>query len=140
MIIIDLPLPPPLSALTTNARKGNKGRVPTERYKTWKRAAGNEVLMHRRSRGAQHIPGRISLTIVLSFHDLFNKDGSLSKVRQDATNRIKAIEDLIVEHRFVEDDSMNDDVHIYRSWDIPRGRVRVHVQPCNLFETRRAAE
>lgn len=142
MIILNLPLPPSTNSLYRNPRAsdGARHRIKTKRYRTWLSTAGNEILAHRASRGAQHIPGRIALTIVLSFHDLFNKDGSPSKVRQDATNRIKAIEDLIVEHRFVEDDSINDDVRIYRSWDIERGRVRVFVEPCNLFESKRAAE
>lgn len=140
MIILDLPLPPPLSSLTTNARKGKKGRVPTDRYKTWKRSAGNEINASRRSRGVQHIPGRVSLSIALSFHDLYNKDGTLSKVRQDISNRIKALEDLIVEHRFVEDDCYVDDIHVYRSWNIERGRVGLFISECNLFEKREAAE
>ena len=96
--------------------------------------------MHRSNRGAQHIPGRVALTIVFSFHDLINKDGSLSKIKRDMSNRIKALEDLVVEHRFIEDDSLIDDLHMYRSWDIERGRVRLFIKPCNLFENRRAAE
>lgn len=141
MIVLDLPLPPPLSSLTTNAPKGKKGRVPTERYKTWKRAAGNEILLHRRTAGARHISGRVKLTIAFSFHDLFTKAGDLSKVRQDMDNRVKAIADILGPkgHNFIADDSIIDDLHVYRSWDIERGRVRVFVNPCNLFEKKDSA-
>jgi hypothetical protein len=45
-----------------------------------------------------------------------------------------------VEHRFVEDDCFVDALHITRSWEISKGRVRVYVQPCNLFESKPAAE
>ena len=141
MIVLDLPLPPPLSSLTTNASKGKKGRVSTDRYKTWKRAAGNEILRHKRKVGVQCIPGRIKLTIMLSFHDLFTEKGELSKVRQDMDNRVKAIADILGPkgHNFIADDSIIDDLHVYRSWDIERGRVRVFVNPCNLFEKKDSA-
>ena len=58
MITLDLPLPPALSRLYRNKEAG-KGRADTARYKTWKAAAQYEALLHRRSVGAQHIPGRV---------------------------------------------------------------------------------
>jgi hypothetical protein len=45
-----------------------------------------------------------------------------------------------VEHRFVEDDCYVDDIHVYRSWNIERGRVGLFISECNLFEKREAAE
>lgn len=95
MIHITIPKPPPLSALYTNVP--GRGRVKTARYRTWKRAVEWEFV------GCKPISGQVDIRI--SLEPPRNKDGSIPKTKHDCSNLIKAVEDLLVDLRLIEDDS-----------------------------------
>lgn len=83
-------VPPPLSALFTNVPK--RGRVRTERYKVWLQAVGWDMKRYHNVRF--HEPVEIAITI-----------GKL-RSNSDLSNRVKAIEDLLVSHGVIKDDSV----------------------------------
>lgn len=93
--VINLPFPPTTNHLFFN--RPGKGRVRTDRYRTWATAAGWDL----KAQKPQPIEGDFTLEIIL---------GRPDKRRRDASNLIKAVEDLLVEHRIVEDDSQCMDV------------------------------
>lgn len=89
-VVIDVPRPPSVNGLTFNVP--GRGRVRTDRYRTWLRAAGNELMAQR--------PGRISGAYLLTI-----QVGRAASKRRDLDNIAKASSDLLVTHRIVEDDS-----------------------------------
>lgn len=97
-IVIELPFPVSVNALYRNQR--GKGRVKTERYRTWRRVAG--TMLEQQKPGS--IEGPVALDIALG-HPV-NRDGSRNKIRRDLCNHIKCIEDLLVDHGVIEDDSL----------------------------------
>lgn len=62
---------------------------------------------------------RIALTIHLHFRD---------KRRADISNRIKALEDALVQAGLFDDDSQIDEEHIYRSSIIKEGKTRLKIK------------
>jgi crossover junction endodeoxyribonuclease RusA len=90
MIRYTLPYPPSVNGLFFNA---TKGRVKTDAYKAWRRAAGNEIM----AQGRQRIRGPVSLSVALVRPD---------KRRRDLSNTLKAVEDLLVEMQVIDDDSL----------------------------------
>jgi Holliday junction resolvase RusA-like endonuclease len=89
-----LPSPPSVNAMFANVP--GRGRVKTKAYKAWRTAAGWELiaqLAQRRLNGHRPLfPGRVTLLI------------DLQRGRGDASNRLKAAEDLLVTHHIIEDD------------------------------------
>lgn len=90
MITLSIPLPPSVNALFANVQ--GRGRIKTDRYKTWLNAAGWDVLQQRQ----QPIKGDVTLEILA---------GRPDRRRRDVSNLIKAAEDLLVRHGLIEDDS-----------------------------------
>lgn len=89
MITINLSdLPPSTNGLFANLP--GKGRVKTERYRTWLNAAGWQIKAQRPGR----IAGEVSLAIAMK----------RPRANADLSNRIKALEDLLVEHQVIDDD------------------------------------
>lgn len=84
-------IPPSTNGLYANVPK--RGRVRSERYRSWSNVAGWELKRQRPGT----IKGHVALTI-----EVERKDAR----RQDVSNRIKAVEDLVVEHGIIEDDSL----------------------------------
>lgn len=82
-------LPPSTNNLFVNVR--GKGRVKSERYKTWLNAAGWDVLMAK----PKLIQSPVRVTI------LINRPNK----RSDVDNRVKALLDLLVAQRVLLDDS-----------------------------------
>ena len=116
MIDVVIPVPPSANALFANRRGGRGGRFKTPRYTQWITAAGWELLM-------QHpvpIAGRYRLNITLPMRDSADPD-----------NRIKAISDLLVTHRLIEDDRKKycRGITIIPT-DGPGQHARVQVIPC----------
>ncbi len=97
-----LPYPPSTNALYANVP--GKGRVKTARYRTWLRAAGNEILAQQRVR----IDGQVHLTITLTPRPGTNPD---------ASNSIKALEDLLVTMEVIEDDNRRIVRRLIVKWD-----------------------
>lgn len=88
---LDLPLPPSVNNLYANVPK--VGRVKTKRYRTWLNAAGWELKTQR----PQPVVGHYTMTLLLQRPD--NR-------RRDCSNAIKAVEDLLVTHGILSDDSL----------------------------------
>jgi len=91
MIRLSLPYPVSVNAMYANA--AGRGRVKTERYKTWINAAGWALVAARPVK----VAGPYTLEITL-----FQSD----KRKRDIDNVVKPISDLLVEHQLVEDDSL----------------------------------
>ncbi len=124
MILLNLPFPPSTNALYRNVPR--VGRVKTERYKTWLRAAGNEVLATPLE-ARLPIEGKFYFIFFLSDADRYNKDGSVK--RKDGANFIKAAEDLLVIHGLVEDDRLAEGGSFWWSSRVAKGRCEVRVWP-----------
>jgi Holliday junction resolvase RusA-like endonuclease len=113
MIILSLPMPPSTNSLYRNVP--GRGRAKTERYRTWLRAAGNELLAQRV--GLQPIRGAFTLTILLP--------QAKRRASMDASNYIKATEDLLVRHSLIDDDRNAESVTIAWAPGIQQCEVRV---------------
>lgn len=108
MSVIKLPAPPSTNNLYANRRGG--GRKRTDRYNAWRNAAGWDV--NRQS------PMRVAGPVILDI------TCERPRVRSDVSNRIKAVEDLLVEHGIIEDDSKV--VEVRARWGQVKGcEVRV---------------
>lgn len=83
-------MPPSTNGLFANV--AGKGRVRSKRYREWANAAGWDM------NGKGTIPGPYSLSLILS--------RKKRRKGQDLSNLVKAIEDLMVTHKIVEDDSL----------------------------------
>lgn len=112
MINISLPIPPSANALFRNVP--GKGRVRTERYRTWAAAAGWEIKEQRP--GA--IAGHYVLTLTCQRPD---------KRRRDIGNLVKSVEDLLVTHGLVTDDSLCAEIHV--RWEGIGRRCFVTLEP-----------
>lgn len=111
-VIIDLPTPPSVNALYRNVV--GKGRVKTERYRTWATAAGWEL----RRQCPHGVPGRYGIRVTV---------GRTDNRRRDLSNTIKAVEDLLVAHGVVSDDSLCDEISM--AWSRLVKGCRVEITP-----------
>lgn len=87
-IVLAIPVPPSVNGLWFN--KPGKGRVRSDRYRTWLNSAGWLVQAQRPG----HMPGRVEIEICLP-----ERNGA------DLDNRVKATLDLLVAHRIIEGDN-----------------------------------
>ncbi len=100
----------PISVNAMYANVAGKGRVKSVRYRAWRAAAGWDC----KRKGSVH--GPYDLTIVLSDN----------KRRGDASNFVKGLEDLLVEHGIVDDDRFCHKVSV--EWGaLPAGGWRAEV-------------
>lgn len=108
-VALDLPLPPSANALFFN-RTG--GRAKTKQYYEWLHDAGWALI--------QQKPGRIAgaYQFIAGFERV-NK-------RSDLSNRCKALEDLLVKHGVIEDDSLAESITLY--WLEGQKGVRVTIR------------
>jgi len=121
IISIQFPYPPTANNLFFN--RPGKGRVKTERYRTWLRAAGNDLLLQRPPK----ISGKVVVSIVV---------GRPDRRKRDLSNCIKPIEDLLVAHGLIEDDSLVESLSI--RWGDGKG-AHVLVWPLRATTGARAA-
>ena len=123
MISLSLPYPPSTNQLYRTAGYGRdgkrRGRIKTQRYLTWLRAAGNEVLAQRQ----KPLRGPVVLAINVRAPD---------KRRRDISNLIKAVEDLLVEHGLIQDDSNVAKLIVERNPYLDKGECIVEVYPAAL--------
>lgn len=89
MIILNLPFPVSVNAMYANKLKARK---KSDRYATWINAAGWELAAQRQ----KPVHGPYHLHLIL-----FQKDNR----RLDPDNFIKAVSDLLVTHKLIDDDS-----------------------------------
>jgi len=122
--IINLPMPPSGNALYRNARKG---RVKTWRYMEWLDAAGWKL----KSQEYANVTGPVELSIILPRP--LTKSGKVNMRRQDASNRIKALEDFLVQNAVIEDDTHTVVYAVSARWDdgggIPQGMCQIKIFP-----------
>jgi len=83
-------VPPSTNSLTANV--AGKGRVRSDRYRSWANAAGWDLAKQR----IKKFSCPVYLTIVI---------GRLT-LSSDISNRVKAVEDLLVAHKIIPDDSI----------------------------------
>ena len=107
---INLPMPPSVNSLYRNVR--GKGRVKTRRYCTWLNSAG----WHIKDQRPKPLKGKVIIKAVLQVPEGFKKK------QADASNFLKAIEDLLVEHELIEDDSWQIVRQVDAEWSLHRGR------------------
>ena len=111
-LLIELPLPPTINSYY--------------QYRGFRRFVGPEGKEFK-AKVAQIIgtilvrfgDSRLALTIHLHFRD---------KRRQDISNRIKALEDALVQAGLFDDDSQIDEEHIYRSSIIKEGKAVIEIK------------
>lgn len=115
--IVTLPFPVSTNSLYRNLR--GKGRVKTERHKTWRQAAGWNLEQQQ----PPSVEGPVALDIAIGRPT--NRDGSPSKVRRDISNLIKCLEDILVDHGVIEDDSLVQDLHVYWQPGIEGARIAI---------------
>lgn len=96
MTRIELSYPPSVNTMFLNA--AGKGRVKSDKYKAWR----TESLWRLKEQKIRPVSGEISIWIGLVKPD---------KRRADASNRIKAVEDLLVAGGIIPDD---DDRYVRR--------------------------
>ena len=108
MIAINLPFPVSLNAIYRNVP--GRGRVKTERYRTWLQAAGWDIKQQKPER----IKGPYQITMLVQRKD---------KRKRDLSNLIKGVSDLLVTHQIIEDDSLEQRVVMEWSADIEGCRV-----------------
>lgn len=118
-----LPVAPSTNMLYRNLR--GKGRVPTERYETWKRAAEWELKAQR----PKPVDGPVSITIAINE----------KKTRADLGNCEKAVTDLLVAQGVLKDDSRKIVRSIYIYWSPSVDRCEVTVSAIEPGEARHAA-
>ena len=98
-------LPPSANNLFATSQRG---RFKTKHYKGWLEQAGCELKQQRPG----HVPGHYAMTVTA---------GKVAK-RRDLSNLLKALEDLLVTHSVVEDDSLAQKIII--EWGLTPG---VHI-------------
>jgi hypothetical protein len=121
-------VPPSTNALFANVR--GKGRIKTERYRTWIQAAGWDLARFNHN---QRWTVPVYLTIII---------GKL-RAGSDVSNRVKAIEDLLVAHKIIPGDSVEwvKGVNVFMA-PIPFDGVEISItaaDPVTIPERRRAA-
>ncbi len=109
----DLPIPPSSNNMFFNT---GRGRAITPEYKAWREEAG---LMLRRQKPVAFV-GRASLPIEI--------DEAACSASSDVTNRVKAVEDLLVSHGILRDDSRKYVKTVTSSWETGIGACRVTVK------------
>ena len=112
--LASLPVPPSLNNMYANKRGG--GRRISERYASWKADASTRVMAARRPRGPMAERAEIEIRI----HPVRR-----GNVRDDITNRIKPLEDLLVNAGILADDSIVAKCTIERDPSLPPGTCDV---------------
>jgi crossover junction endodeoxyribonuclease RusA len=115
MTTFTVPIPPSVNALYRNAP--GKGRVKTERYRTWIQAAGWDV----RDQKPEHQPGQVAVCYRLPW--------PTDKRKRDLGNYEKALSDLLVLHNVIEDDSKIVDLRLVYGAANAEGKALVEVRP-----------
>ncbi len=114
-VTIDLPFPPSANHLFANVK--GKGRVRSDRYRQWANAAGWMLI----SQKPDKIEGPFALALVVQRKD---------RRKRDIGNLLKGVEDLLVDHGIIEDDSLAERIHL--AWceasEAPEG-CRVVISP-----------
>lgn len=117
-ITVEMPLPPSANHLFVNLKGG--GRAKSAAYKAWIDDARYHVMMQWRAMGKPVWPADMPMQLHVRL--------GLENRKRDATNCVKAIEDILVRELPVPDDRWNDFISIKRDLNIP-GMARVTLAP-----------
>lgn len=112
MITLNLPKPPSVNTLFSNAP--GRGRVKTPAYRAWLEEAGWALL----SQKPAHVTGPVCLDYLI--HD---------SGRADLGNLEKGLTDLLVSHEIIEDDNRSIVRRITLEWSPHVVGCRVHIRP-----------
>ena len=115
-LYFELPFPPSLNNLFVN---GKRGRFTSPKYKAWKDAAG--LIANAQAKG-RCIAGYYALDVKLVRPD---------KRRRDASNYLKAVEDLLVSLGITDDDCENQ--FVSAQWVEKGPACFVAVRPCTRW-------
>jgi crossover junction endodeoxyribonuclease RusA len=107
VMIFELPFPPSVNSMYRNVAK--RGRAKTAEYSAWIKEAGTALS---RQMPKQEISGQVCLRIDLD-----------KRRKGDCTNRAKAVEDLLVSHGILSDDSQKWVRRVDIGWEDVRGCV-----------------
>ncbi len=107
VMIFELPFPPSVNSMYRNVAK--RGRAKTAEYKAWIKEAGTALS---RQMSEQEISGQVCLRIDLD-----------KRRKGDCTNRAKAVEDLLVSHGILSDDSQKWVRRVDIGWEDVQGCV-----------------
>jgi crossover junction endodeoxyribonuclease RusA len=113
-LVIELPMPPSSNNMFVNA---GKRRIRSAEYSGWLLEAGFQL----KSQRPPLVAGKVSLLIEV--------EEPKTKIRQDCTNRIKAVEDLLVSHRVIQGDDQRFVREVTARWAAVEG-VKVTVRSC----------
>lgn len=119
--VFTLPFPPSVNNLFVNLP--GHGRVKTQRYRTWRNAAGWDI----KAAKPEKFSGPVEISVVYQRPD--NR-------RRDLDNLFKAIADALVEFEVIEDDSKIERIAL--EWGESRGAT-VTIVPRDAAEKARAA-
>jgi Holliday junction resolvase RusA-like endonuclease len=114
-VVLDLPLCPSTNNLFATGATGR--RFKSAEYTGWIEEAGWRLNAQR----ARPIAGKVALLIEV--------EEPKTKIRQDCTNRIKAVEDLLVTHGIIEGDDQRYVRQVTVRWTNVTG-VRVTIRSC----------
>lgn len=118
LMMVSLPVPPSVNHLFAN-RKNGKGRIISREYAAWRQEAGYALNL------ARPQPfGKAPVQVGIFIPD---------KTKGDLDNRIKALLDLVVTHKVIDDDRQVKRISIERHAD---SKALLSIMP---FEERRAA-
>lgn len=117
---VTLPLPPSLNGMFRNVT--GKGRVKTKHYRQWADAAGWDLKLS----GVWAVRGPVHVIIYVP-----------EKMPGDVDNRAKAVLDLLVTHRRIEDDKNVQTVTVMRADTVEPRKCRVSVWPADSKPTAR---
>ncbi len=110
--VFRLPVPPSTNNLYVNIP--TRGRVPSMRYKTWRRAAENELKAQQRPAEPIAVPVLVEIEV-----------GRKDKRRADVSNRTKAVEDILVIAKVLADDLYVADIRAAWNPDITGCKVKI---------------
>lgn len=110
--VLDLPIGPSVN----NLYPGRGRRRKSQHYKRWLTAAGWEIKLQK--------PAPISVPFTLHLKLPL-------KMRGDVSNRLKAVEDLLVQHAITPDDRFSMSSTASRCESVPAGRCHVTVRPAS---------
>lgn len=113
-LVIELPMPPTTNNLFATV---GKKRIRTVEYKAWAQEAGYLLNKQR----PPLMAGKVAILIEVAEPKTAH--------RQDCTNRIKAVEDLLVSHRVIQGDDQRFVREVTTRWAPVEG-CRVTVRPC----------
>ncbi len=115
-LVLHLIMPPTTNNLFATARASGR-RFRTAEYKIWVQQAGLQLNRQR----PPLVAGKVSLLIEV--------EEPKTARHQDCTNRVKAVEDLLVSHRVIQGDDQRFVREVTARWAPVEG-CRVTVRPC----------